>query len=383
MLLQRIDIYIYAILVLLFLFYDIYSARRQKSRTSFYYQLIIVSLILIQILETLAWVVDGGPGFGSWVLNQLFNYLLFLMVMAPLSLWLVYLDESIIYDSKIKQRRIAIYAVLNLAIMISVISNPITNFIFTIDAANLYARQSGVAWIMSANVVLFGGYLHSIKKYSRLINVKLYQVILALGLLPLLGGVFQVMFYKQTLTWPMVSLVTLWGYILVQRDEMKRDELTGLYTRHNLEKRINYNLRQKQPFTVMMIDLDHFKQINDSLGHLVGDGVLIKTAALLVNNIKGQDSAYRLGGDEFVLVIESSNLEIALRIEQRIKRKLAKINDLNENPFALSLSFGHAVFDGSSPTSFSALLEKADLNMYHDKKSKNNDYIKKPSQTFE
>lgn len=368
MLLQQIDIYIYAILMLLFVFYDIHVAVKQKSRTAFLFQLIVVSLVVIQIFEMLAWVADGQPGIWGLFFNYLFNYQLFAMILVPLSLWMVYLDESIIIDEKVKKRRMHVYWGLNLMVLGLVATNPLTGFIFTISSANVYARQSGVIFITALNIFMFGGYLLSIQKYNKIINSKLYQVVLSLGIFPLVGAVFQAMFYKQTLTWPLVSLVALSCYILVQRDEMKRDELTGLYTRANLEKRISQKIRQKQPFTFIMIDLDRFKQVNDIYGHLVGDAALIKVADLLMKNIKAKDSAFRIGGDEFVLVIESTNVKVAHIIEQRIKTKIEKINLLEGNPYELSMSFGHAVYDGVSQGSLATLLEQADDSMYQNKK---------------
>ena len=370
MLLQQIDIYIYAIIMLVFVFYDIHVAVKQKSRTSFYYQLIIISLIIIQLFELLAWVFDGQPGYWGLIGNHVFNYLLFVMILLPVTLWLVYFDESIIFDEKIKRKRMYVYGGLNLLSMILVLSNPFTNLVFTISPANIYSRQIGIVFITIMNISMFAGYLVSIRKYHKVINTKLYQAILALGIFPIIGSLFQVMFYKQTLTWPILSLVTLSCYILVQRDESKRDDLTGLYTRTNLEKTVAQKLRQKQPFTLVMIDLDRFKQVNDSHGHLVGDGALIKTADLLVKNIKVSDSAFRIGGDEFVLIVESSNINVAAIIEQRIKGKLDKINTLEHNPYELSMSFGHTSYDGIKNTSFAALLEQADEIMYHNKKTK-------------
>lgn len=368
MLLQQIDIYIYAILMLLFVFYDIHVAVKQKSRTAFLFQLIVVSLVVIQLFEMLTWVTDGQPGFWGTFLNYLFNYQLFAMILVPLSLWMVYLDESIIIDEKVKRKRLRIYLGLNLMVLGLVATNPLTGFIFTISDANVYTRHSGVIFITALNIFMFSGYLLSIQRSNKTINTKLHHVILSLGIFPMIGAVFQAMFYKQTLTWPLVSLVALSCYILVQRDEMKRDELTGLYTRANLEKRISQKIRQKQPFTFIMIDLDRFKQVNDIHGHLVGDAALIKAADLLMKNIKVKDSAFRIGGDEFVLVIESNSVKAAQIIEQRLRAKLDKINLLEGNPYELSMSFGHAIYDGASEGSFSTLLERADESMYQNKK---------------
>ncbi len=370
MLLQQIDIYIYAILMLMFLFYDIHVAVKQKSQTSFYYQLIIISLIVIQVFEMLAWMADGQPGSWGLFFNYLLNYLLFMTILVPLTMWLIYFDESIIIDETIKKRRLGIYGVLNSLVVILVATNPFTNFVFTISNDNIYSRQIGIVFIMALNILVFVVYLLSIRKFNRTINARLYHVMLSLGIFPIIGAVFQTMFYKQTLTWPLLSLVALSCYILVQRDEMKRDELTGLYTRTNLEKKVSQKLRQRQPFTLVMIDLDRFKQVNDRHGHLVGDSVLIKTAELLVKNIKVKDSAFRIGGDEFVLIIDSTSQNVAGAIEQRIKGKIDKINSLEGNPYQLSMSFGHVFYEGQEAVSFASLLKQADESMYQNKKLK-------------
>lgn len=144
------------------------------------------------------------------------------------------------------------------------------------------------------------------------------------------------------------------------------DPLTGLSSRRHFEEIFRRECarahRNERPLALALMDLDHFKAINDNFGHALADRALMSAAAAL-RNARAYDVAARFGGDEFVLLMpETSEIEAASVVE-RIRGAVAALNDRQEFPFPVHLSIGVAA--SASPTM--DLLAQADAAMYRDK----------------
>lgn len=148
------------------------------------------------------------------------------------------------------------------------------------------------------------------------------------------------------------------------------DTLTGLPNRLQLDKKIEHSInlakRNQTNFAVLFLDLDHFKKINDSLGHQYGDQVLVEVAQRLCNNIREIDIASRLGGDEFVLMLEQTDARGAEISAQRILEALAMPFTINSINFTVTCSIGIALYPEDGLT-FDDLIKNADSAMYHAK----------------
>lgn len=146
------------------------------------------------------------------------------------------------------------------------------------------------------------------------------------------------------------------------------DPLTDLanrsYFKHQLNEWIAYCQRHEQAFALFFIDLDHFKEVNDSLGHDAGDELLVEVANLLQQNTRSGDILARLGGDEFVLLLKGVDApEDASRIAAHLLRELQKPVQLANRALHIEASIGIAMYpqDGSDVTT---LLKHSDLAMY-------------------
>ncbi|MCU7968420.1 MAG: EAL domain-containing protein, partial [gamma proteobacterium symbiont of Bathyaustriella thionipta] len=132
--------------------------------------------------------------------------------------------------------------------------------------------------------------------------------------------------------------------------------------------------RESQRFAVLFLDLDRFKNINDSLGHPVGDGLLLEAAARIKKLIREEDTVARLGGDEFAIVLEEIKSEQdAAIVAQKICNSLSKPFSVNEHGVISTASIGIALFpdDGTDCTT---LIKNADAAMYEAKQSGRNTY---------
>jgi diguanylate cyclase (GGDEF)-like protein len=126
-------------------------------------------------------------------------------------------------------------------------------------------------------------------------------------------------------------------------DQARRDSLTGLANRRVLEERIDSLLeiskRHGYPITIASMDLDNFKQVNDTLGHAEGDRILQKVAVMLGDMVRGSDLLVRMGGDEFLVVLPDTNLQAARRLANRLCNALEQL-DVVVSGSRLGISIG-------------------------------------------
>ncbi|HEU4458011.1 MAG TPA: EAL domain-containing protein [Methylibium sp.] len=145
------------------------------------------------------------------------------------------------------------------------------------------------------------------------------------------------------------------------------DALTGLPNRVMLAERLEFALamsqRHETPFALLFLDLDRFKQINDSLGHVSGDRVLVEVASRLSTCVRQVDTIARLGGDEFVMLLTQTDARGAETIARRVIDVLGLPFDLDGMSFSVTASIGIAMFptDGES---MNDLIKNADAAMY-------------------
>ncbi len=151
------------------------------------------------------------------------------------------------------------------------------------------------------------------------------------------------------------------------------DPLTGLANHRALYQTLRRELAQASrysfPLSVVLLDLDGFKQVNDLFGHPYGDEVLRQVARMATEACRGMDLPARLGGEEFVLVLPHAPKLAALQVAERLRRRIEEIS--LEEGLRLSASFGVAVFpdDGNTPD---ALVRAADEAMYRAKRAGGN-----------
>lgn len=150
------------------------------------------------------------------------------------------------------------------------------------------------------------------------------------------------------------------------------DDLTGTYNRRKLEEVLQHEMdrstRDGHPLTMLMIDIDHFKTINDNYGHDIGDAVLIAMARLLDRHLRETDTLVRFGGEEFIILLPGSTIDIALVVAERLRQAVAE--NTFEKAGRVTASFGIAQHSpGDNRDSF---IKRADEKLYEAKKGGRN-----------
>ncbi len=149
------------------------------------------------------------------------------------------------------------------------------------------------------------------------------------------------------------------------------DTLTGLYNRRGFSelgrREVERALRFGRPLTALMLDIDHFKNVNDEYGHLVGDNVLIGLSTRFLQELRQIDLLGRYGGDEFVALLPETDLHNAVSVAERLRKEIASINLTSPAlPVKITMSGGVATL-GSDCKDLTSLVQKADQALYEAK----------------
>ena len=152
------------------------------------------------------------------------------------------------------------------------------------------------------------------------------------------------------------------------QDQAVRDPLTGLHNRRHLESVVEIELarcaRENLPMALAMIDVDHFKKVNDTHGHPAGDKVLRALAAVLIAEVRPTDSACRYGGEEFVLLLPGMDAEVALNRANEWRQAFSKVVvECDGAEIRATVSIGIASYPGQG-VSLQELIHNADLALY-------------------
>jgi len=171
------------------------------------------------------------------------------------------------------------------------------------------------------------------------------------------------------------SLADIKSELIESRKLLDQDALTGTDNRRAMSailvREIDRARREGEPLSVAMIDVDHFKRINDTYGHAVGDAALVHLTRLAKSMLRGHDAFIRYGGEEFVLVMPATGLQGAVHVTGRLQALLAKTPLVQSGmPIAMAFSAGVAMLkddDGEE-----SIVQRADAALYEAKREGRN-----------
>ncbi|MDD3413844.1 MAG: diguanylate cyclase [Lachnospiraceae bacterium] len=342
--------------------------RHQKSRSiqQKYFQ----SLLIIAILSFLADILSSMYGISDWIFpfSVFGNYMEVILNTILITLYFSYVCLQITDINLVLKRFMNIsLGILSIICCAMVVSTVFNEKIFYYDEAQIYHRGP-FFWvpmlIMFIMMVMIEVFVLSQKSKM---EANHYKSLVLFLIFPLIGWGLQLLIFGLPFALISVTFAAQVIFTNIQNRSMNTDYLTGVFNRQALDGYIKNKIereKKRHSFSAILLDIDSFKNINDSYGHHEGDRVLVNTAKLLRASVGYKDFIARYGGDEFCVVFHTDD---PATLEAAVKHIYKKLNDFNKNSkkqYQLSFSIGGAVFDSSKGTDADEFFKEIDKKMY-------------------
>ena len=351
------------ILVLLMLLYVSRSRTQRHSIEDKIFTFMIFGVMLGCFMEAFSYTLDGRVFPGSRFLNYVANtYLYSVNLLLPFSV-LVYVDLGLYGDiSRIKRRYIK-----EIAIGIFMFAMNIVNFFvpisYYINEQNVYERRpfSYVYYIIIFYYCFVA--MHETHRYEKengartFINIRMFLVPI------IIGAGLQFMFYGLSLAWLSAAL-GLAGLYMMQQNEMAYiDSLVDVYNRLYFNHMVSGWISNNRSIAGVMIDIDHFKNVNDNFGHSEGDKALKSLADILLKSRKNHERVFRFAGDEFIVAKTTDDPNGLDEYMKRVEKNLEGFNSKNDLPYKLEISYGSSYFEPEK-SDIDSFMKQMDDKMY-------------------
>ena len=354
-----------AILVLFLLLYRIRIAQTNQLDEKAYNFMLIVTFIAT-INETLSFIIDARPGFIFHILQYISNTISSASSGIIGYCWCLFVEYHIHRNfERIKKKSRILAIPLIIATILIIINLLGTGIIFDISKENKYTRGP-INFLLY--IIVFIYYIESIYTVQKAKNdsilVEFFPIYFFI--IPcMIGTMIQGFFFGVSTIWLCVAIAFIIVYIEIQISISFIDDLSGLYNRKYMNHYLN-KLQNDKPKHVygFLMDINDFKAINDTYGHLKGDYALIQFGKILQHSIDKDSVAIRMGGDEFVIFAKLKSDEEALALKKQIKYNVRQFNLKSKEPFHLSFSIGIAKYNGKN---IDAFLSAMDDSMYEAK----------------
>lgn len=344
------------------------------------FNLLIYVLMVMLVVDACCWLIDGQQFRFALELNYMFETIYYaLHIFLPFA-WVLYVEGTLSTDLQAARKRTNIASIPLILLMIALVFNLKYPFVFQIDAQNVYHRAVGFYFygFLTYAYLIYGSIRSLIKAKSApwVDDRRRYYTMAFFAVLPSLGGFIQLFFYGVSLNWILASVSALLVYIDAQNRQISTDPLTNLNNRRELTKFLMRETQDRDQLknsgvSLIMMDVDGFKQINDTYGHFYGDGVLANVSDILKLSCKNTNAFLsRYGGDEFCIVLPASADVNAEEIIARVEQSVTEWNAMHPDMNPIAFSIGYAEWDSHMDKSYETLLARADARMYEVKNAK-------------
>ncbi|MCR4717118.1 MAG: GGDEF domain-containing protein [Lachnospiraceae bacterium] len=346
-----------------------------KAASRRFFMILAIGIASALLVDSVCAAVDGSSFKGASLINGVANAFYFSICSIVACIWSKY---AILHINIKFTRKIDAIMVLP-AVIVSFISFYSLNsgWIFSIDDSNHYVRGP----LFFIHIVVSFGYLLATfvyivilkitKKYT--CSVHAINFILLFYVLPIVGAIFSTAFAGMPGLWPATAMSLTMVYIDMQDEAILTDGLTGLNNRKVLRNSFQYYVKNVSPdnlLVIYMIDLNKFKQINDTYGHLVGDEALVNAANILKQFVSDTNLLLvRYGGDEFLMIGLLNNEKQAEIYKDKLLTSFDNWNrDNTDKIYRLNTSVGYQIYHEGD--TLEGMIEKADNYLYEQKKKR-------------
>ncbi len=368
------------IIILAFIMYmDSAESRGRAERCG--YRRVIMTIILYCLSDMAAITLRGTTLPWARIILQLANTIYVALPLLMLVLWEQYIHFHTSAYYTFSPKMIRFDHILYIGVMVLFVlslSSPFTNFSYYLDENNIYHRLAGGYLVAVVCYLLFiyeTMQVLAIARKTVSLEARRDARIISLFALPCgLFSLLQVVIYGITIAQVGYTLGIIIVFISRQRNNISKDELTGLSNRREYENTVDRLSRNAGKLMIAMVDIDFFKNVNDHFGHEEGDKAIRSVAELLDgicirNRSLGTIVPYRYGGDEFVLLSSDyESEEIKTVLENALSDELESLNSKPDRNHSLCLSIGIVCGSYQDASGIRSLIAAADREMYRAKK---------------
>ncbi len=290
-------------------------------------------------------------------------------------LWIMYCIKMLYPEYKMERLKKILISLPFAAVVCIAFMSIKNGWLYFITDENIYLKGKYIYLMVILTVIYWlMGLILDIKEIIQQDRVREKTVYVTLALFPFpifIGNILQIKYDGLSIIWISAALALLILFINVQNNHVSRDSLTGLFNKRQTNRQIAWEIKHLKNaeyylFSIM-IDVDRFKQINDTYGHLMGDKALIDVAHILRRNFRKKDFIGRFGGDEFIVMGHIKNPEEINILTERIKYLENEYNNKN-SMYHLSLSVGYSIFTKDDDINLEYFIAESDRKMYEIKK---------------
>ncbi len=339
------------------------------------YSYLSISVFTILVVDSVLWYGEGFPEAINHSLYVFLYIIYYALHLAPPSLYILYADYHLSGNVERTRKILKIVIPINVVELILSITSPWTQFFFIINQDNMYTRGKGVIIlaITTALLTILGMVMviAGRKKQNR-------KTILTLMLFPVISltfGMLQATHFGISVTWPSAVVFILAAALNIQKVKINTDNLTGLKSREYFENSLRDQLKvirkTENRLAVMMLDIDYFKEVNDTWGHLYGDQILKRIAAAMEELMKEQDVVARYGGEEFIILSRYESERETIETAEKIREAVARMEHREKH--TTTISIGVTVVQPGEDVY--RIIRRADDNLYTAKQNGRNQTV--------
>ena len=363
--LQMFSVNIFALIMLIVL-YIIMKVKNKDSIDNLSKKLLrylVILNITALVVEPLTWITDDLMVKGGFFYSYFSNFVLVLLGTSMAALWVCYVDyKTFESNERLKKRFYYLHAFLIVVILLVI--NGFTPIFFEINSVTFGYRSGPFKWVNDLLIYLVYFYsIYLVFKHRKRISTSLIWMVLMFLFIPLSGALIHTFYSRLFFGWSTIGVALFMAYFLLETTSTGKDYLTKVYNRQSFEDYTNQLIEKNKKFVLIMFDLDHFKVINDSFGHTIGDLVLIEYASALSRVYSKVGMVARLGGDEFIVVRENCDpCDIDESVnELKVLMKNNKVDQVQK----LTFSYGFEI--SSEEITYDDIYYRVDQKMYQNK----------------
>lgn len=362
-----INLYSFIIVLIIYIHSSKHYDRDLLNDILFRNMIIITGLMLI--FDSLSRF-DGEPIAIFSPINQIGNFSIFFISSIFTSLWLGYVHFQIFEDADRTKKLFVPLACLNFLNIGLLLASQFKGWYYYIDEKNIYHRGPYylVPFLITLALLIVASVLILI--YRNDIKQKKYYSLIFFIFPPLISMGLQYFFYGISLILHGVIISMLVLFLNIQNKDLSLDYLTKIFNRKKIDSYLKKKIvdaNKGKKFAAMILDINHFKKINDQYGHDEGDRALQTVANLLRKSVGSSGFVGRFGGDEFYVIVD---LDLKTQLDDladKIRQGMTEFNKISAKKYELELSIGYAIYDGAESLSLEEFQKKIDELMYSDK----------------